>query len=130
MTRSEQGSPAEETIRVVPFLGQVEIDAVEPTRFGLDINRTADVVDQGRGDIGAHIPEQPADQERKPSGGAFEVHLLVAVELPRYQLTEDDIVLFRFRYDSVADDPGAGLDQGDGARITVVDIGAADSGPP
>src|SRR2546422_10123961 len=100
--RSPSSSPVEEAVRVIPSLGRIEVEALQPPLLAAGrTRRRAEAGQHWRGPADAHVPHQTREQERGAPEGALDIHRPLRVELPRRELAEDDVTVFRLCINAV-----------------------------
>src|SRR3954467_13704110 len=115
-------SPAEEAVRVVPLLGPVEVEAVQPARRGRVRRGLAEPGQERRLRAGPQVGEQAGDEERRAAVSSLDVGLPAVFELPGHELAEDDAAGLRAGQDAIADDLGTADDKRQRPGIAVVDV--------
>src|SRR5262249_23917999 len=96
--------PAEEAIRIVPFLRHIEVQALQPAFLALGcLHATAKTGQDRRGAGDPHVRRQACDETRGAPEGPLEVHLFLVLELPGDELAENDVGVVRLCQDPVAD---------------------------
>src|SRR6266496_2922609 len=87
--------PGEEPIWIVPLLGYVQIEPMQPPLLMFRLDRRAEVIQQRRGTCHTHVCHQASEQARRAAECALEVHLALDVpfvlELPGHDLAEGHI---------------------------------------
>lgn len=121
-------SPPEESVGIVPFLRLVEIQSVEPAlpRFPPAHGRTESCQNRG-GTTHAEVPQQAGNQERSAPMGSPQVGLWDRFKKPGRHLAEDDLPAIRDSQHTIARNLSAARNQGQFARIAIVDIGRANT---
>src|SRR5437764_9032112 len=84
--------PPEETIGIVPFFRVVEIQAALPPRRRSSLgNGTVNTLQNRRRAAHAEVRQDARQQKGRSAVGALDIRLRPRVDLPRYELTKDDL---------------------------------------
>ena len=117
--------PAEKAVRIVPFFGFIEVEAVEPAFF-VRADLAVEAVGERRLQVNVHVAKQPRKRERTAPERAFET-LLIGRKLPRCHAADHGATLIGNGEDTVADGDTLVRNQREILRVTIVNIRRADA---
>src|SRR5438045_1015090 len=114
--------PSEESVGIIPLFRYVQIESVQPPLL-CAAHGTAEVAEERCRRSDPQVRHKAGEESGGTSEGPLEVHLFLGVELPGYQLAEDDIGILRPGKHTVTDNVRPTGDEGKLTRVTIMDIG-------
>src|SRR4051794_33562466 len=114
--------PTEVPVGVVPLLRRVQIESCQPPLLRAAY-RAVEVIEERGRRSDTQVCQQASQEAGGAPEGALEIHLFRRIELPRDELAEDGIGPLRAGKHTVTNNRRPARNEGELARVAVMDIG-------